>query len=97
MSQCFSDANGQWWITESVWLTSAADILAASAAIQSGEPGPYGCQNQNGVLSYFKNQTRRATDSDVTQALSTRNREQRIQMLFGSEQSNTTFDDILSR
>lgn len=85
MPQCFSDANGQWWVTESVWLTSATDILAASARIQSGEPGPYGCQNQNGVLSYFKNQTRRATNSDVTQALSTKTREQRIQMLFGSD------------
>ncbi|GKZ50764.1 hypothetical protein AbraIFM66951_004128, partial [Aspergillus brasiliensis] len=85
MPQCFRDAHGQWWVTESVWLTSANDILAASQALQSGEHGAYGCQNQNGVLYYFKNQTRRATDYDVNQALSTRTREQRIQMLFGSD------------
>lgn len=85
MPQCFTDAKGQWWVTETVWLTSAADILAASAALQSGEHGAYGCQNQNGVMCYFKNQTRRATDADLTQALSTRTREQRIQMLFGPD------------
>ena len=101
MPHCFTDANGQWWITESVWLSSHADIVAASKAIQSGQPGAYGCQNNNGALSYFQNKTRRATDSDVNRVLSTQTREQRIQTLFGSDQdeattANTTFDDILS-